>query len=49
MNLSWNENYWDRYRILPKVIFGTTGFYLGIIPRLNFDWNPAQIPYEGTI
>ena len=37
----WNENYWNRPRLLPKPIFGIMGF----IPWLNIDWHPAQEPY----
>jgi len=42
----WESNYWGRPRILPKPIFGT--MYIGHIPILwlNFDWHPAQEPYE---
>jgi parallel beta-helix repeat protein len=36
----WNENYWDRPRMLPHVIFG--------VFKLTFciDWHPAQEPYD---
>ena len=39
----WNQNYWNRPRILPKLIPGTG--LLGF-PRLNYDWHPAKQPYE---
>ena len=39
---TWNQNYWGKTRILPKPIFGI----MGIIPWVNFDWHPAQEPYE---
>ena len=35
------ENYWDRARIFPKIIFGLRS----IFPWVNFDWHPAQEPY----
>jgi parallel beta-helix repeat protein len=35
----WDENYWDRPRMLPKVIPGR-------LYRFNFDWHPAQEPYD---
>ena len=44
-NNKWNGNYWNRPRLLPKPIFGTIGTY-NIIPWLNFDWHPAQEPYD---
>jgi parallel beta-helix repeat protein len=49
----WTRNYWDRARILPKLItgsvtivepgFGTPGKYL---PWFNFDILPVKIPYD---
>jgi len=39
---TWDSNYWGRPRILPKPIFGI----MGIIPWVNFDWNPASEPYD---
>ena len=45
-NLSWDENYWNRRRFLPKAIFGTAGRFFGLIPWVNFDWHPVQEPYE---
>ncbi len=36
---NWNSNYWNRPRVLPKIIFGEKW-------RLNFDWHPAQEPYD---
>jgi len=38
----WNQNYWNRPRILPKLIFGSN---LGFIPWFNIDWHPAKEPY----
>jgi parallel beta-helix repeat protein len=34
---SWQGNYWDAPRSLPKLI-------LGILPFIQFDWHPAQQP-----
>jgi len=44
---TWNHNYWNRPRFLPKVIFGKItiiGFLK--IPWFNIDWHPAPKPYE---
>jgi len=40
------KNYWDRPRILPKLIFGY--FWTGYIwiPWFNIDWRPALRPYD---
>jgi parallel beta-helix repeat protein len=43
---NWNYNYWNRARLLPKPILGFTGKNLPIIPWVNFDWHPAQEPYD---
>ena len=46
----WNENYWNRPRILPKPIFGFILFDTVIgfvpIPWINIDWRPALRPYD---
>jgi len=50
---TWNENYWNRPRQLPKLIYGFVfvGF-IGfenipiVIPWFNVDWNPAKEPYD---
>jgi len=39
---NWNHNYWNRPRILPKPVIGITIY----IPWINFDWHPAQEPYD---
>jgi parallel beta-helix repeat protein len=36
---NWNGNYWDRPRLFPKLIGG-------FFPNYNFDWHPAQKPYD---
>ena len=48
---NWSKNYWQRPRIMPKIIPGS--FWIvrnnGIvirIPRFNFDWFPAREPYD---
>jgi parallel beta-helix repeat protein len=48
----WDANYWERSRILPKWILGgktftipfLSSFYL--LPWFEFDWHPAQEPYD---
>jgi len=52
-NNTWNENYWNRMRFLPKPLFGikTIETRLGInipLPWLEFDMNPAQEPFPWT-
>ena len=43
MNI-WDENYWNEPKIMPYPIIGSLG--LGIPSWINFDWHPAQEPYE---
>jgi parallel beta-helix repeat protein len=38
----WENNYWQRPRVLPKPIFGKMGLLR--IPWINFDWNPTKTP-----
>jgi len=40
---SWIRNYWNRPRILPKIILGRTEKVFPI-PIINLDFNPAKIP-----
>lgn len=43
----WKQNYWDRPHRFPKIIIGS--YYFGgfmFIPYFNFDWHPAQEPYD---
>jgi len=46
----WNQNYWGRPRLFPKIIIIFYGRYTGFepieIPWINIDWNPAQEPYD---
>ena len=42
----WDQNYWGRPRVLPKPIFGVKSIY-NIYPGFfEFDWHPAQEPYD---
>ena len=40
----WDENFWDKPRYLPYPVIGR--LVLFIIPWVNFDWHPAQEPYD---
>ena len=52
-NTKWNNNYWERSKIFPKIIigsitirppgWGTPGLYF---PWFNFDWRPLKEPYN---
>lgn len=47
----WRQNYWDRPRILPKLIFGEIDIDIfgdgdKWIDWVNIDWRPAQEPYD---
>ena len=42
----WDQNYWGRSRLFPKLIFGKKKMEHIYIPWLNVDWHPAQEPYE---
>lgn len=43
---TWNMNYWNRIRILPKFIFGTIDYDTFKILSINIDWHPARKPNE---
>jgi len=43
---SWYQNYWNRPRILPKLIFGKMELGSIEIPWINIDWRPALKPYD---
>ena len=50
----WYNNYWDNPRLLPKIIKGEliwtlTKFLYFLRPWYQFDWHPAQEPYDITI
>ncbi len=40
----WDENYWNEPKIMPYPIIGSLGW--GIPCWINFDWHPAQEPYD---
>jgi len=42
---SWNHNYWNRPRLLPKIIFGVKGYKAGQLD-INFDWRHALKPFD---
>ena len=48
----YSKNYWNRPRIMPKVIFGFKLMQIPFIPKIfripliNIDWHPAIKPYE---
>jgi parallel beta-helix repeat protein len=42
----WDQNYWGRSRILPKPIIGIKEFNHFFPGFIEFDWHPAQEPYD---
>ena len=42
----WRNNYWDRNRVFPYIIFGVKNTRFFNIPMFNIDWRPASKPYE---
>ena len=42
----WVRNYWERPRLLPYPIFGKMKLGNITFPWMNFDWHPAQEPYD---
>jgi len=40
----WDSNYWGRFRVLPKVIYGKTGKD-ALISVINMDYHPLKKPY----
>ena len=56
----WNNNYWGRARLTPKLLIGLIVVIEGeyhpweppkpglIVPWFNFDWNPAIRPFDIT-
>jgi parallel beta-helix repeat protein len=40
---SWQHNYWNRPRLLPKIIFGSRIFGKIVIPWINIDPYPARV------
>jgi len=43
---TWYQNYWNRPRILPKLIFGKFELGFKTIPLINIDWHPARKPHD---
>jgi parallel beta-helix repeat protein len=43
---TWDQNYWGKPRILPKPIFGIKYIYVLYPGFVEFDWHPAQEPYD---
>ena len=47
---TWDGNYWDNTRLSIYPIFGRIALQqiveIGIIPCIQFDWRPAQEPYD---
>jgi parallel beta-helix repeat protein len=43
--INWDGNYWNRPRTFPKTIVGWFAL-TGAVPWFNFDWHPAQEPYD---
>ncbi|MCK5261179.1 MAG: right-handed parallel beta-helix repeat-containing protein, partial [Thermoplasmatales archaeon] len=41
----WQSNFWGRARLLPSPIWGRIGKNC-LIPWVQFDWHPAQEPYD---
>ena len=42
----WKNNYWNRPRILPKLIFGMVKINSRYKLQINIDWHPAKEPYD---
>jgi hypothetical protein len=42
----WKQNYWNRPRILPKLIFGEIKIGSKWLPWFNIDWHPAKKLYD---
>ena len=43
----WDNNYWDRPRIFPKILLGRSlAFIIITYPVINIDWHPASEPNE---
>jgi hypothetical protein len=41
----WSQNYWNKPHKLPYPIVGRVFMFM---PWVQFDWRPAQTPYEIT-
>jgi len=42
----WLGNYWGKHMIFPKLILGRIGNFFTVIPWIQFDFHPAQVPYD---
>lgn len=42
-DIEWRNNYWNRFRIAPKIIFDITP---AVVHSFSVDWRPAFRPYE---
>jgi len=42
---NWDQNYWGRPRLLPKLIFGTPNAQDQWPPLFDIDWHPTLRPY----
>jgi parallel beta-helix repeat protein len=42
----WDENYWNKPRAMPYPIFGKIIGLFNTFRWVNFDWHPAQEPYN---
>jgi hypothetical protein len=42
----WSRNYWNRPRLLPKLIFGKIEIGSDRILWINIDWRPALKPND---
>ena len=43
---TWNHNYWDKSRLLPKLVRGVKSGIFFVWPTVNVDWHPAQKLYN---
>ncbi|MEM4257767.1 MAG: NosD domain-containing protein [Candidatus Thermoplasmatota archaeon] len=41
---TWDQNYWGRARLLPKIIFGEKTVNNKIVPAFQIDYHPARDP-----
>jgi len=42
----WHRNYWNRPRLIPKLIFGAIKIGLIRFNKINIDWRPVLLPYR---
>jgi parallel beta-helix repeat protein len=46
INNEWDANYWSDSLRGPYIIWGRIGIIFNLIPWIDFDYNPAQEPYD---